>query len=65
MPGLSGEDTCRAIRSRPDGAALRVVAYTAHAYEDERARIMAAGFDDILVKPVTMAAMEAAVGRPA
>ncbi len=64
MPGLSGEETCRAMRDRPDGAGLRIVAYTAHAYDDERARIMAAGFDDILIKPVTMAAMEAVVGRP-
>ena len=53
MPVMDGEETCRRIRANPDTAALRVVAYTAHALESERARIMAAGFDDIVIKPIT------------
>ena len=32
---------------------LRVIAYTAHAMESERQSIMAAGFDDLLVKPIS------------
>jgi two-component system chemotaxis response regulator CheY len=53
MPVMDGEETCRRIRANPATAALRVVAYTAHALESERARIMAAGFDDIAIKPIT------------
>lgn len=53
MPVMDGEETCRRIRANPATAALRVVAYTAHALESERSRIMAAGFDDIVIKPMT------------
>ena len=53
MPVMDGEETCRRIRANPSTAALRVVAYTAHALESERSRIMSAGFDDIVIKPIT------------
>lgn len=53
MPVMDGEETCRLIRANPATASLRVVAYTAHALESERSRIMSAGFDDILIKPIT------------
>lgn len=53
MPVMDGEETCRRIRANPATAALRVVAYTAHALESERSRIMSAGFDDIVIKPIT------------
>lgn len=53
MPVMDGEATCRHIRATPATAGLRVVAYTAHALESERARIMSAGFDDIVIKPIT------------
>lgn len=60
MPGLSGEETCQALRAlnRP----WRIIAYTAHAYPEERARFLAGGFDDILTKPInreTLAAIAA------
>jgi CheY-like chemotaxis protein len=53
MPVMDGKEVCRMIRSTPNLAALRVVAYTAHAMESERQSIMAAGFDDLLVKPIS------------
>ena len=53
MPVMDGEETCRLIRANPATTNLRVVAYTAHALESERSRIMAAGFDDIVIKPVS------------
>lgn len=53
MPVMDGEQVCRIIRHTPSMANLRVVAYTAHALESERQRIMAAGFDDLLVKPIS------------
>lgn len=52
MPGLSGEETCAQLRAQPNGAAAKIIAYTAHAFPEERARFLAAGFDDILVKPI-------------
>jgi CheY-like chemotaxis protein len=65
MPGMSGEETCRRIRTDQRLQSLYVIAYTAHALEHERERILACGFDDILVKPVSRAALLAAVAaRP-
>jgi CheY-like chemotaxis protein len=61
MPDMSGEAVCRAIRDNPDTATVRVVAYTAHAMTHERARILDIGFDDIVVKPATMARLMDAV----
>ncbi len=54
MPGLDGREVCQRIRHSGYPHILRIVAYTAHAIESEKASIMAAGFDDILIKPVTM-----------
>ncbi|WP_371324622.1 response regulator [Dechloromonas sp. ZY10] len=52
MPGLSGEETCRRLRALPLGASLYIIAYTAHAFPEERLRFLGCGFDEILVKPV-------------
>ena len=61
MPGMDGEEVCRRIRADARFARLRVVAYTAHAMEFEKQRIMSAGFDDILIKPITTQALQAAL----
>lgn len=53
MPGLSGIETVKRIRTMKAVADVHVVAYTAHAMEDEKRQILDAGFDDILVKPVS------------
>lgn len=54
MPGMDGEEVCRRIRANTQTCHLHVVAYTAHALESEKASIMAAGFDDIIIKPMTL-----------
>lgn len=64
MPGLSGEDTCAALRTAYAGRDVRIVAYTAHAFPEERARFLAIGFDEILVKPITRQSLEEAIRRP-
>ena len=61
MPAMSGEDVCLAIRRDPSLAGLRVVAFTAHAMAQERARIMAIGFDEIVTKPTTIEVLTAAI----
>lgn len=58
MPGLSGEQTCARLRQMPNGADIRILAYTAHAFPEERERFLAAGFDDILVKPISRQRLE-------
>jgi CheY-like chemotaxis protein len=61
MPGIDGETVCRHIRNEPTLAGLRVVAYTAHAMEHEKRRIMSAGFDDLVVKPTSAEQLSAAL----
>jgi two-component system, chemotaxis family, chemotaxis protein CheY len=63
MPGIGGDEVCRQIRATPQLAALPVVAYTAHALEEEKSRILAAGFDAILIKPINAASLSAAIAE--
>ena len=53
MPGLSGEETCPLLRATPHGADMHIVAYTAHAFPEDLERMLANGFDDTLVKPIS------------
>ncbi|MCK6408108.1 response regulator [Thauera sp.] len=61
MPGLSGTEICRLVRATTAGGALRIVAYTAHAVPDAVEGFMAAGFDGVLIKPITKDALFAAL----
>lgn len=58
MPGLSGEDTCVQLRAAEASQPLRIVAYTAHAFPEDRERLLAEGFDDVLVKPISRQRLE-------
>ncbi|MGD9340295.1 MAG: ATP-binding protein [Chromatiales bacterium] len=55
MPVMDGIEATRAIRSAEvAGTHLPIVALTANAIPSERDRFLAAGLDDILVKPITL-----------
>jgi signal transduction histidine kinase/CheY-like chemotaxis protein len=54
MPELDGYDATRRIRSRPAERRIPIVAVTAHAFEDERARTRQAGMDAFLSKPIKL-----------
>ncbi len=62
MPGLSGLDVCRRIRTDPRLRPIRVIAYTAHAFQSSAEEIMTAGFDGLLVKPIQREALAQAFG---
>jgi DNA-binding response OmpR family regulator len=51
LPGRSGFDVCRAIRSDPSTARTRVVMLTARGGANDAARGMAAGADEYVSKP--------------
>lgn len=53
MPGMSGEQVCRRIREELALTELHIVAYTAHSMPEEKARILAAGFNGLLIKPLS------------
>ncbi len=61
MPGLSGEETCVEIRKM--GKPTHIIAYTAHAFPEERAKFLSIGFDDILVKPINRVELEAQISK--
>jgi PAS domain S-box-containing protein len=52
MPRLNGEDACRRIRSTPWGRDALLIAVTGWDHDENRRRIVEAGFDAHLVKPV-------------
>ena len=53
LPGLSGYDTAREMRSRPWGEGISLVAVTGWARESDQRRALEAGFDRHLTKPVS------------
>lgn len=63
MPGLSGEETCANLRQRQNDQPMHILAYTAHAFPEERVRFLDAGFDDVLVKPINRQRLEELVGN--
>jgi PAS domain S-box-containing protein len=51
MPVMDGLEATRRIKASDAGAHARIVAITAHALEEERREILAAGCDDFIRKP--------------
>ena len=49
---------CQRIRADRALMALRVIAYTAHAYPEEQQRFLDGGFDDVLLKPLSFQAVQ-------
>ena len=54
LPGLSGIEVCRMIRSKPETQRLPVIMLTARGEETERVRGLATGADDYVIKPFSV-----------
>ncbi len=52
LPGMSGEEATRRLRSTEEYKSIPIVAVTAHALTTEVDRIMSAGFNDLITKPI-------------
>jgi CheY-like chemotaxis protein len=64
MPGMDGYEAARRIRALPAPAnRIPIVAVTANAMKGDREQCLQAGMDDYITKPVTAAAVEAALER--
>ena len=65
MPVLGGDEATLRIREgeRQSGGHLPIIALTAHAMREERERLLAAGFDAHVAKPVDLALLCAEMAR--
>lgn len=57
MPVLNGFAVLRQLRQEPRFATLRVVGLTAYAMRGDRERVLNAGFDAYIAKPIDAAAL--------
>jgi signal transduction histidine kinase/ActR/RegA family two-component response regulator len=62
MPDMDGLETTRLLRNRPDGKQTRVIGMSANAYPEDRLACLAAGMNDFVSKPVSMATLQAVLG---
>jgi two-component system cell cycle response regulator DivK len=63
MPDMTGTDAMRTLRADPAFSHVPIVALTAHAFADERAAALAAGFDEVIAKPCNPDDLIVAVNR--
>ncbi len=54
LPGMDGVSALRQLKAEPATAAIPVAAFTASAMKDDRERIVDAGFDGYLTKPINI-----------
>jgi DNA-binding response OmpR family regulator len=52
MPGADGFEVCRHIRRDPDLAEIKILVLTAHGTHENLERVLEAGADDFMHKPV-------------
>jgi CheY-like chemotaxis protein len=64
LPGMSGYDVARALRSDPMHKGVLITALTGYGQAEDRARSHAAGFDYHLTKPPDMSVLEKLVKSP-
>jgi CheY-like chemotaxis protein len=62
MPGMSGDEVCRILRADPNTASIPVIAYTAHAMEEEKENFISMGFDAVLIKPIDTVSLKDVLG---
>ncbi|MBN3806124.1 response regulator [Paraburkholderia sp. Ac-20336] len=64
MPGMSGIDTTKAIRARTDAyATVPVIALTSHSDSESIQACLAAGMNEVMIKPVQAGALYACLAR--
>ena len=63
LPGLSGFEIAREIRSSLDLHGVILIALTGYGQEEDRRQTRAHGFDDHMVKPIDLDALNALVNR--
>jgi CheY-like chemotaxis protein len=57
LPGIDGYEVARRLRQDPSARAIRLIALTGYGLEEDQRRVLEAGFDLHLVKPVELHAL--------
>jgi len=65
LPGIDGYEVARRLRANPQTQAMRLIALTGYGLAEDQRRVLEAGFDMHLVKPVDIAQLLGALGEPA
>jgi CheY-like chemotaxis protein len=63
MPGLTGAETLHLLRANAALRAVPVIAFTAHAFVDERNSALLEGFDEVIAKPCLPQDLATAIER--
>ena len=65
MHDIDGFEMCKRLRQSDNGCChdLPIIAYTAHAMEEEKKSYFTAGFDDVLLKPVDAITLVETINR--
>ncbi|TAN75052.1 MAG: hybrid sensor histidine kinase/response regulator [Gallionella sp.] len=63
MPVLDGYEATKIIRSLPGGVGVKIAALTASAFREDQTAILAAGCDDMLVKPIDASRLYTLMGE--
>ena len=63
LAGLSGYEALSRLRADARTASIPIVAVTADAMKGDRERVLAAGFDDYVAKPIDLQSLLAVVDR--
>jgi CheY-like chemotaxis protein len=65
LPGMDGYEVARQIRHMELGGGIRLIALTGYGQPEDRARALAHGFDEHLVKPIDPKALSVALAGAA
>jgi two-component system CheB/CheR fusion protein len=57
LPVMSGYDVARKVRSAPGGGEIRLIALTGYGRAEDQQRVIEAGFDEHLIKPLRREAL--------
>ena len=55
LPGISGDEVYRQIRENPSMSSMKIVAFTASVMRHEKEKMLQAGFDAFISKPIDTA----------
>jgi len=54
LPDMNGVEVCRQIKQNPDTAHIKILAVTGYDTEENRERMLSAGADGYMAKPLDM-----------